>query len=134
MLETKFDISVIICAYTEKRWNELLAAVESVRHQTLPPKEIIVVIDRNPNLLLRVQENLTDVIAIENTEAKGASGARNSGAAVAHGKVLAFLDDDAIANSGWIENSSCLLYQPTDSRCGGEDSAFLECEPTILVS
>ena len=72
------QISVIICAYTEKRWNELLAAVESVQHQTHPPKEIIVVVDHNPNLLVRVQNQLPDVIAIENKGQKGASGARNT--------------------------------------------------------
>src|SRR5438477_11309742 len=98
------DISVIICAYTEARWDALLAAVDSVQHQTLPPREIIIVIDRNPNLLRRVQENLSGVIAIENSKAKGASGSRNTGGLVAQGEVLAFLDDDAIAQPDWIDN------------------------------
>ena len=34
--ETVHDISVIICAYTEERWNDLVAAVESVQQQTYP--------------------------------------------------------------------------------------------------
>src|SRR5260370_41590387 len=97
------DISVIICAYTEKRWDDLVAAVESIQHQRTPPREIIVVIDHNSGLLSRVQENLPGVIAIENHEPKGLSGARNSGAKVAQGAVVAFLDDDAIARPDWIE-------------------------------
>ena len=44
------DISVVICAYTEKRWQDLQAAIHSVKQQSLPPKEIIVVIDHNPSL------------------------------------------------------------------------------------
>ncbi len=103
MTQIAEDISVIICAYTEDRWNELIAAIESLRHQTIPPREIIVVIDNNLSLLKRVQEQVPDVISIENREAKGASGARNSGANIAQGSVLAFLDDDAIANPNWIE-------------------------------
>src|ERR1700694_2586390 len=88
--QTVHDVSVIICAYTEKRWGDLVAAVESVQRQTLSPKEIIVVIDYNANLLDRVQKHLTGVIAIENSKAKGLSGARNSGGAMAQGEVLAF--------------------------------------------
>src|SRR5712691_5489574 len=106
MVHATYDISVVICAYTEKRWEDLVAAVESVRKQTLTAAEIIIVIDHNPSLLLRVRENLPGVLAVENSEAKGLSGRRNSGAAVAQGTILAFLDDDAIAWPDWIENLS----------------------------
>lgn len=75
---TQRSISVVICAYTQNRWNELVAAIKSVQLQTLPPKEIIVVIDHNPNLLELVQEHVSDVIVVENTETPGLSGARNN--------------------------------------------------------
>jgi GT2 family glycosyltransferase len=96
------DFSVIICAYTENRWDDLIAAVESVQQQTLAPREIIVVIDHNPGLLKRVQEQVSGVVVVENTEARGLSGARNSGVAVAKSRMIAFLDDDAIATSDWL--------------------------------
>jgi hypothetical protein len=38
------DISVIICAYTLDRWSDLVAAVGSVREQTLAPSRLIAVI------------------------------------------------------------------------------------------
>lgn len=120
MTPTAHDFSVIICAYTEDRWDDLVAAVKSVQQQTLPPREIIVVIDRNPNLLMRVQEHLSGVIAIENREAKGASGARNSGAAVAQGAVLAFLDDDAIAEPDWMERLVACYTDPRVIGVGGK--------------
>src|SRR5215207_1020357 len=66
-----YSCSVIICAYTEKRWRDLVAAVESLRQQTLRPTEIVVVIDHNPALLERVQAGLCDVVAVENQEAHG---------------------------------------------------------------
>lgn len=97
------DISVIICAYTEDRWNDLIAAIESVQQQTLPSREIIVVIDHNPDLLKRVREQVPGVVVVENTEAQGLRGARNSGIAVAQGQIIAFLDDDAIAIPDWLK-------------------------------
>ena len=102
MSETTLDISVIICAYTEDRWNELVTAVESVRQQTLQPRELIIVIDHNPQLLERVQDHIPDVIVVENTEVRGLRGARNCGVAAAKGQILAFLDDDALAKPDWL--------------------------------
>lgn len=102
MTQKIFDISVIICAYTEERWGDLVAAVASLQQQTLLPDEIIIVIDHNPDLLKRVQEQIRGVIVVENTQARGASGARNCGIAVAKGKIIACLDDDAIATPDWL--------------------------------
>ena len=96
------DISVIICAYTEDRWDDLLAAIESVRNQTLHPKEIIVVSDHNPSLLKQLREQVVEAVIVENTYTLGLSGARNSGLAVATGQIIAFLDDDAVAIPEWL--------------------------------
>ena len=102
MTQTVHDISVIICVYTEVRWNNLVSTVESVQQQTLPPREIIVVVDHNPGLLKRVREHLSGVVVEVNTEEQGLSGARNSGIAVAKGQIIAFLDDDAVATPDWL--------------------------------
>lgn len=64
----KNTISVIICSYTEQRWDDLLAIVNSVRQQTLPANEIIIVIDHNPNLLRQAQEHFPEMAVIENQE------------------------------------------------------------------
>jgi GT2 family glycosyltransferase len=103
MKNTNTDISVVICAYTEKRLNELVAAVESVQNQGLPPKEIIVVADHNPSLQNWAQANLSGVVVVPNHEPQGLGGARNSGLAAASGAIVAFLDDDAIAAPYWLE-------------------------------
>ena len=58
-------ISVVLCGYTSERWDDLRAAVESVRQQTLPPDEIILVIDHNPALYARACAELPDVIVME---------------------------------------------------------------------
>ena len=42
------SVSVVICAHTEMRWDDTLAAVASVRGQSYAAKELIVVVDHNP--------------------------------------------------------------------------------------
>jgi glucosyl-dolichyl phosphate glucuronosyltransferase len=113
------DVSVIICAYTEERWQDLVDAVASVQQQTLPPREIILVIDHNPRLFERAQTAITGVIVIENSEARGLSGAKNSGVAVAQGSLVAFLDDDATAEPDWLELLSQCCADPRVLGAGG---------------
>jgi glycosyltransferase involved in cell wall biosynthesis len=101
-MPTSPSVSVVLCTYTEDRWDELVSAVESVQRQTISPHEIIVVIDHNPDLLALAQCILPEVVIVENREQRGLSGARNSGIAVATGEVVAFIDDDAIAAPNWL--------------------------------
>ena len=43
-------VSVVVCTYTEQRWDDLVAAVASVRGQRLPAAddEVVVVVDPTP--------------------------------------------------------------------------------------
>ncbi len=94
--------AVIICTYTQERWDKLTRAVASIHKQTHPAQEIIVVIDHNEELLEQARRELLDVQVIENTEKRGLSGARNSGIAAASTTFIAFMDDDAIAEPDWL--------------------------------
>lgn len=95
--------SVVICAYTEDRWDRVLAAVESVRAQSVPAAEIILVVDHNRALYERLAAALPGVTVTENSRERGLSGARNTGAALAGGEIIAFLDDDAAAHPDWLK-------------------------------
>lgn len=96
------SVSVVICAYTENRWDDVLAAVESVKAQRLEPLEIILVVDHNPGLYVRLKSELPDVVVVENRHEQGLSGGKNTGVAMARGELVAFLDDDAIAEPDWL--------------------------------
>jgi GT2 family glycosyltransferase len=113
------DISVVICTYSGERWTDLRAAVQSVQSQRSPACEIIVVVDHNPDLLERVRGSLPGIIAVENHEARGLSGARNTGIATASGALIAFLDDDARARPDWLERLAALYSQPEVLGAGG---------------
>jgi len=102
-LPARKDISVVVCAYTDDRWHALVEAIESIRNQTVQPREVIVVVDHNPALLEKVQKNLPGVAGIENHQPRGLAGARNSGVEASSGKVIAFMDEDAVAEPDWLE-------------------------------
>jgi glucosyl-dolichyl phosphate glucuronosyltransferase len=119
MIDAAPDISVIICTYTEGRWYHLVAAVESIQQQNTSPREIIVVIDHNPALLVRVKTHISGVFVIDNGESRGLSGARNSGIAVARGALIAFLDDDAKAEPDWLAWLSRCCADPQILGTGG---------------
>jgi glycosyltransferase involved in cell wall biosynthesis len=109
-------VSVVIAAFADERWGQLCDAVESVRSQTAPALETVVVVDHNPALLARAQREFADCTVIANTGARGASGARNSGVASCRGEIIAFLDDDARSSAHWL--AALLRNFTTDNIVG----------------
>jgi glucosyl-dolichyl phosphate glucuronosyltransferase len=96
-------ISVVVCAYTTARTALLHRALSSVRAQTRPALEIVLVVDHCPELLDRFGGLAGDVRVCPNTQGRGLSGARNTGVVTARGDIVAFLDDDAAAAPDWLE-------------------------------
>lgn len=98
------EVSIIICAHTLERWQDLCEAIGSARAQEPPAKEIILVCDHNSELKKRARAAFPDVLVVANREKPGASGARNTGVATASGEILAFLDDDMKTDKHWTAN------------------------------
>jgi len=120
MMSNEPTFSVILCTYSDVRWDDLVEAVDSVRQQTRPAHEIIVSVDHNPSLASRVRAMWDDVKVVENNQFRGAGGTRNSAAAVANGNVLVFLDDDATAPDNWLEQFALVLDDPAVLGAGGQ--------------
>lgn len=128
---------MVICAYTLDRWIDLKRSVESVLAQHPPVREIVVVVDHNPELLERaharwrepgpgtVDGSVSRVRIVANEGARGLSGARNTGLAVSCSEIVAFLDDDAEAEDGWIERLLAPYSDPQVAACGGAAVAAL---------
>ncbi len=95
-------VSVVICTYSEGRWNDLGAALDSLLGGSAMPLEIIVVVDHNPTLEQRVRSAYPQVRTIPNQGLRGLSAARNSGVAAAEGEIVAFLDDDVVVEFDWL--------------------------------
>jgi glycosyltransferase involved in cell wall biosynthesis len=130
------SVSVVICAYTVARWVDLCRAVESVLSQDGPIVQIILVIDHCDELYDATYGRFFDekrVTIHQNVEDPGLSGARNTGVKAAHGDVVAFLDDDAIADSGWAL-ALAAHYDNSGVACVGgyADPVWAEGRPAWL--
>ncbi|MBX9360621.1 glycosyltransferase [Streptomyces massasporeus] len=120
------NISVVICVYTEERWVDILAAVDSVRGQTWPALEVLLVVDHNPTLLQRLDAEYRQhdgpgppVRVCANAGPQGLSAGRNTGIAASRGSVIAFLDDDAVAEPDWLRHMASAYEDPRVMGVGG---------------
>lgn len=114
-------VCVVVCVYTEDRWDDLVRAVRSLQSQSRTPDQIVVVVDHNKKLLDRCSEEFAnqDVQVIPNTQTRGLSGARNSGIKHANADVIAFLDDDAWAEPLWCDALVGNFAEPQVVGVGG---------------
>ena len=103
-------VSVLVCAYTERRWPHLTQAIDSLRSQRRRPDEIVLVVDHDSSLLARADEAFPDVKVVPNVEPQGLSGSRNTGVHQSRGDIFVFLDDDAVADVEWLS----WLIEPFD--------------------
>ncbi|MEM7322778.1 MAG: glycosyltransferase family 2 protein [Actinomycetota bacterium] len=109
--------SVIICAHTMERLDDIRAAVASVEAQTRQPDELLLVIDYNQELMDAVADLGHKVVA--NNDKKGLSGARNTGTELASSEIVAYLDDDATAEPEWLEHLVSPFEDSTVVAVGG---------------
>ncbi len=119
---TDVSMSTVICAYTMNRWDDLCRAVESALAQDVQPHDVIVVVDHCPELKARADERFggdARVTVVENNQSRGLSGARNTGVGVARGEVVAFLDDDAVAEDGWARSLARHYHDSSVAAVGG---------------
>jgi GT2 family glycosyltransferase len=99
-------VSAIVCAHSLGRRRDLEEAVASLLEQTHRDLEIIVVVDGDEELYRAVTADYSGtepVRAVLLEKNVGISRARNAGVAEARGEVIAFIDDDAVADRSWIE-------------------------------
>ena len=115
------EASVVVCAYDLGRWDRTVEAVRSVLAQEPAVAEVLVVIDHNPDLLAQAQDKWPDlpVRVAPNSGARGLSGARNTGVAMSTSEVVAFLDDDAVAEPTWIGRLLAAYADESVVACGG---------------
>lgn len=99
-------VSVVLCTYSPDVYEHFREAAESVLGQTYDDVELVVVVDGDDELYQRVQTDygtLDDVVLHCNDENVGLLVSRNTGAELATGDVVAFIDDDAVPEEDWVE-------------------------------
>ncbi|MGN6754316.1 MAG: glycosyltransferase family 2 protein [Intrasporangium sp.] len=119
-------VSVVLCCYTLDRWPRILAATESLLAQSLPPAEILLVVDHCDPLRERAIRELPEVRVLDNDGPPGLSSARNVGVDASTGDVVAFLDDDAVAEPEWRGRLASAYADPAVIGVGGQVSPVWE--------
>lgn len=115
-------VSVVVCTYSRERYEDFVEAVESVLEQTYDSLEIVLVVDGNESVYELVQSDFGDrdeVVTHCNNENRGVSYSRTRGAELASGDVVAFIDDDAIAEPDWVATLVSVYEETTAIAVGG---------------
>ncbi|QSG12631.1 Glycosyl transferase family 2 [Halapricum desulfuricans] len=98
-------VSVVLCTHTLDRYHDLLETAKSVRKQIYDEVELVLVSDGSEAVTRQFERDFgesEDVVITALDENRGLLEARNHGAEVAGGDVVAFIDDDAIADPEWV--------------------------------
>jgi glycosyltransferase involved in cell wall biosynthesis len=81
-----------------------VACIESLKKQTIPPKEIVVVLDPDNTLVSYYKKRLDSSVKLVVSDVFGLSAARNMGIKNCTSELVAFIDDDAVADKNWLRN------------------------------
>lgn len=98
------DVAVVVCTHTFERRRLLEGLIDSLVAGTVAPREVVVVVDRNPELAAALGAHPwpRPVTVIESAGA-GLAAARNTGWRAVTAPLVAFIDDDAVASPTWLE-------------------------------
>lgn len=121
-------ISIIVTTHLRERFRDLVEMLDSIRNQSYPNLEVVVVIDGAAELFEWVKAHLAEgsgdrVQVLHNTGDSGAAAARNLGIAHSTGEVIAFVDDDAVLFPDWAAAVA--------RACAGDDSVIGVTGPII---
>lgn len=107
-MSDRLKISVVICTYN--RASYIRDAMNSLYEQTLSRQAFEVIVVNNNSTdnteaicTAFIQEHADASFTYLNESKQGASHARNTGAAIARSPLLCFMDDDAIADTDYLE-------------------------------
>ncbi|MEM6910821.1 MAG: glycosyltransferase [Verrucomicrobiota bacterium] len=114
-------VSLIVC--TRNGAPTLAACLESLRQQSYPDYEVIVVDDGSTDETSRILKGLRGIEVISQ-EPAGLSAARNEGAAAARGELLVYTDDDCVAPSFWLHELVSVLEREGAEVAGGPNVPF----------
>ncbi|MFB6142858.1 MAG: glucosyl-dolichyl phosphate glucuronosyltransferase [Halorientalis sp.] len=114
-------VSVVLCTHTLDRYEDVTEAARSVLEQSHEDTELVLVSDGDEAVCDRFRADYghrDDVVVHCNDENVGLLASRNRGAEAATGDVVAFVDDDAVADEQWVERLVA-AYEDEDALAAG---------------
>ena len=100
-------LSIVVTTYNEERKNDIFELLNSVRKQTYPDIEVVIVVEESITFLSAIEGHLRTLgltyKAIFSEGIRGISYARNLGVVNASGEIIAIVDDDALLSADWAK-------------------------------
>jgi GT2 family glycosyltransferase len=118
LIEEK-GISVVISAYSMKNKSQVLDCIRSLHKQTFLPNEILLSLDPIPELVPFFRSSVPTDVEIVVSAGYGLSYARNAGVKHSKSEIVAFIDDDAVADKDWLRNIFQNYSDPSVVGVGG---------------
>src|SRR5579863_12370 len=109
--------SVVVCAYNAAA--TLAACLESLKHLNYPDYEVIVVDDGSTDATAQIAQSAG--ARLLKLDHRGLSAARNAGIAAADGRIVAFIDADAEADSDWLYHLVETILRRDLAAAGGQN-------------
>jgi len=125
-------ISVVIPVYNDRESLEL--CLQALKKQTLHQNQFeVIVVNNGPEGSIKRGEEWASNVTCCHEPMPGSYAARNRGASVARGKVLAFTDADCIPDPRWLENAMYCFGQSGCDMIGGSISLFKKDQGSNLA-
>ncbi len=106
-------VSVVVCTYNRAHY--LDKCINSLIGQDYPNYEIIIVNGPSTDETVQILEKYPSVRIIQQSKLNGLSYARNLGIKASKGGIIAFIDDDAVADEKWL---SYIVQEYSDPGIG----------------
>lgn len=113
-------VDVVISVFSIDRAKDVVDCIASLWKQTLLPKNVIVVLDPDPELISHYRNLLDSSVKLVISGSFGLSVARNEGINNSSSEIVAFIDDDAVADSNWLKNLVSNFADPSVIGVGGQ--------------
>lgn len=113
----KISISVVIC--TNGRRDSLEVALQSLRQQRHRNFEVCVVTGPDEDGTEEMLDDWRGAIKYARNTERNLSKSRNLGIMLAAGEIVAFIDDDAIPETAWLEQIAAAYEDPKVGGVGG---------------
>ena len=129
-------VSVVLCTHTMERYADCREAAESIFAQTYDDVELVFISDGNEAVYEQFEGDFGDRAAVKtdrNEQNVGLLESRNNGADLATGDVVAFIDDDAIADEQWVAELVAAYEEQDALAVGGRMTpAWVAGKPAFL--
>lgn len=134
-MSTLFKVSIVIPTYN--RPDDLKDCIQSILQQTVKPDEIIIVDDGElRNLPLKDECERSGIIYRyqKKNGHRGPAASRNTGAKIANGDIVFFLDDDVILFPEYVEEILKVYKSDAkDGRIGGVGGIIINEDHTLFL-